>query len=685
MFAKMKLGTKIALGFTLLLLIATALGGLAVWSMKSVDTQSQMLAKEYAPEVEVANNVERSSLATMYEMRGYGLTFDEAYHKRGMENLKEVERHLDACKELADKSEHLVKLKEALPQAKAKVDEYEKLVEDTVKKDKEILACRAMLDKNAKAYMDDCSAFLASQNEKMKKEFREDSNAKALGERLEKISLINELIDEGNECRLIAWKSQALRDAGQIDASKNHFTNMDKKFEAAERITHQDDDKKALEAAKTAAHQYRAAMEELQKTWRALDDVAKKRGEVADQVLASAQATSMAGIKQTREIADAASASLSRSSTIMVIGLCIAILLGIFLAFFITSGITKALNRIIEGLNASAEQVAAASGQVAQSSQQMAEGASEQASSLEETSASLEEMSSMTKQNADNARQANSMANEAKSSAENGREAMTRMADAINKIKNSSDQTAKIVKTIDEIAFQTNLLALNAAVEAARAGEAGKGFAVVAEEVRNLAQRSAEAAKNTASLIEESQKNADGGVSVSGEVAEILKQIAEAAQKVTQVSGEVAAASDEQSKGIEQVNTAVSQMDKVTQSNAANAEESASASEELSGQARELQDMVAMLVQMVRGAKSGETGGSGLGGTRMQHASAQRPGGNGGGDGGGSGLKNRVHDALQHKAAPAKKEKAPALAHAGAEARKPQSVIPLDDDELKEF
>ena len=179
---------------------------------------------------------------------------------------------------------------------------------------------------------------------------------------------------------------------------------------------------------------------------------------------------------------------------------------------------------------------------------------------------------------------------------------MSRMGEAIGKIKSSSDQTAKIIKTIDEIAFQTNLLALNAAVEAARAGDAGKGFAVVAEEVRNLAQRSAEAAKNTASLIEESQQNADNGVAVSRKWAGILTQIVESVQKLTQLIGEVSAASQEQSKGIEQIGTAVTQMDKLTQSNAANAEESASASEELAAQAKELGDMVQMLVGIVKGA-----------------------------------------------------------------------------------
>ena len=166
------------------------------------------------------------------------------------------------------------------------------------------------------------------------------------------------------------------------------------------------------------------------------------------------------------------------------------------------------------------------------------------------------------------------------------------MSQAIDDIKTSSDETAKIIKTIDEIAFQTNLLALNAAVEAARAGEAGKGFAVVAEEVRNLAQRSAEAARNTADMIEGSVKNADNGVQISQEVGQSLQEIAEGNRKVNDLVAEIAAASAEQAQGIEQINTAVGQMDQVTQSNTASAEESSSAAEELASQAQELKGMV---------------------------------------------------------------------------------------------
>jgi methyl-accepting chemotaxis protein len=170
---------------------------------------------------------------------------------------------------------------------------------------------------------------------------------------------------------------------------------------------------------------------------------------------------------------------------------------------------------------------------------------------------------------------------------------MTRLSTAIDQIKVSSDATAKIVKTIDEIAFQTNLLALNAAVEAARAGDAGKGFAVVAEEVRNLAMRSAEAAKNTAEMIEEAVLNAESGVALNQEVRTNLEEITGQVQQVSAVMVEITAASEQQREGIDQITTAVEQMSQVTQETSANSEEAASAAEELSGQAQEMQSLVA--------------------------------------------------------------------------------------------
>jgi len=254
-----------------------------------------------------------------------------------------------------------------------------------------------------------------------------------------------------------------------------------------------------------------------------------------------------------------------------------------------TSNLDEALVQVAAG----AGEVTAASARISDGSQTLAQGTAEQAAALQEISTSLQEMETMTRQNAANARAASRLSTETRVSAEKGMESMNRLSQAIGKIKSSAGETAKIVKTIDEIAFQTNLLALNAAVEAARAGESGKGFAVVAEEVRHLAIRSAEAAKHTATMIETSVKNAEGGVVINQEVLGNLQQISNQVQQVTQVTAAITSASDQQIEGMERISASVEQMNQLTQQTANGAEESASIATDLNRQAAEMQRMVA--------------------------------------------------------------------------------------------
>jgi methyl-accepting chemotaxis protein len=266
--------------------------------------------------------------------------------------------------------------------------------------------------------------------------------------------------------------------------------------------------------------------------------------------------------------------------------------------------INKNLLLTTDHLENGSQQLAAASGQVSAASQRLADGASEQAASLEETSSSLEEISTVTRRNAESAQQAKESSHLARVAAESGLSDMQNMITAMGEIQKSGDKIAKIIRTIDEIAFQTNILALNAAVEAARAGEAGLGFAVVADEVRNLARRSAEAAKETTEIIEESIVKSRAGSEISQQVAEGLQSIVAKAREVDDLVAQISLASQEQSQGVGLINTSVSQLDNVTQGNAAAAEESASAAEELRSQAALLHEMVAQMRAMVTGESS---------------------------------------------------------------------------------
>ncbi len=261
--------------------------------------------------------------------------------------------------------------------------------------------------------------------------------------------------------------------------------------------------------------------------------------------------------------------------------------------------IRKTLGKLAFGMRSGAQQVVAASSQVASSSQSLSQGATEQAASLEETSASMEEMASMTRKNAENAGQAATEVAQTGKLTQSADTALADLVSTMSAIRESSNKVTRIIKTIDEIAFQTNILALNAAVEAARAGEAGMGFAVVADEVRNLAQRSATAAKDTTSLIEESAVTAAAGENKVEAVVSVMRSIADSSARVKHLVDGVSEASRQQSQGIDQVSQAIAQMEKVTQTTAATAEEGAAASEELNAQAEQSLEAVRQLEAMV--------------------------------------------------------------------------------------
>lgn len=274
--------------------------------------------------------------------------------------------------------------------------------------------------------------------------------------------------------------------------------------------------------------------------------------------------------------------------------------------------VVSPLRRLVKDLSENSTQTTESAATVASASQTLAAGSSEQAASVEETSATLEEISSVTKRNADNAQHASQLAGRARATAEGGAKEMQDMSSAVNDIKAASDNIAKIIKTIDEIAFQTNILALNAAVEAARAGEAGMGFAVVADEVRNLAQRAADAARETADKIEHSLSASDRGVQISEKVGACFRDIVSSAREVEVLIAEIATASNEQNTSVAQVGTALGEIEKVTQSSAASAEETSSVAKELNAQAQALRQSVTELNRLVEGTDGVDEEGTSL-------------------------------------------------------------------------
>jgi methyl-accepting chemotaxis protein len=411
-------------------------------------------------------------------------------------------------------------------------------------------------------------------------------------------------------CAFLQDPAERSRMETQIKANSEKMSALYERYEKTIRLAKDRELYEAVKAARTpytdARKQFMAASvgKDPAKSYQALKETVNP---AYDAYLAAIRALVEFNRNNGAEAGNQIQRSVHFAMKATLIGLGISLLTGLACAIGITTVVSRRLHYIASVLNDGAEQVSTSSVMAATASQTLAEGASEQAASLEETSASLEEMASMTKRNADNADHARDLSNQTRSAAETGAGTMREMIAAMDGIKASSDNIAKIIKTIDEIAFQTNILALNAAVEAARAGEAGAGFAVVADEVRNLAQRSAQAARETTLKIEDSIQKSERGVQISDLVAKNLAEIVAKASQVDGLISEIAAASKEQSQGIGQINIAVTQMDKVTQASAASSEETASAAEELTAQARALHAAVADLLRLAGTSQHGKT------------------------------------------------------------------------------
>jgi methyl-accepting chemotaxis protein len=589
MFKSMTVGKKIIFGFATVLLILVIVG---VVAYRATLTSSNGFTsyREMARDTTLSGRLQANMLMVQMSVKNYFITGSDKDLKQYADYLKKMEGFMDEAQKginnperaaLIDDADSKVQdYKAGFEKVVAFINEHNKLVTDVLNVD------GSLMEKNLTDIMDS-----ANKDYNVNVAFNSGLGMKHL------------LLARLYVAKFIDENSQAAADRVHMEFGKmqGFMDYLSKEMQNSER----------LQMLATVVE----AKARVSKTFDNLVKITYDRNEVITGTLDVLGSSIADGIESVNlsikavqdDLGPKLVASNSRNTFIITALSIIALVIGSFLAFVITRAITKPLNLIIQGLNEGASQVASASGQVSSSSQSLAEGASEQAASIEETSSSMEEMSSMTKKNAENAGHADGLMKETNKVVAKANQSMGELTQSMEDISQASEETSKIIKTIDEIAFQTNLLALNAAVEAARAGEAGAGFAVVADEVRNLAMRASDAAKNTASLIEGTVKKVKDGSALVSTTNDAFRQVAESSSKVGDIVSEIAEASKEQSSGIEQVNIAITQMDKVVQQNAANAEESASASEEINAQAGQLKEHVEGLVGLVTGNKNHST------------------------------------------------------------------------------
>ena len=667
---QMRLALKIGLGFATLLILMLLVGSYSLFQLRSIQVSSLDLAEEAVPTVISANNIERQTLETIADDLRYQQTPNAQQRQMINTNLSEAR---DAIKETIAlaKLHTLEEVGAAAKQAETLAMKYGDALANTAEQTEKIVQLKKALYDSEDRYNRSCIAIATAELRGSMQTFeagtRKDgaTNIFANGETLigminthmKEISTYRDLIDLGHETFISVQQAEIQRNPAIASKALANFDEIKAKMTEL-RVTLDAPNAQAFEDCRKAASDFREAIEGMIAGWQELQKAQGDGTRVAGDLLHQAETTTELGIGQVKKTSKTTIETVNTAFWMVGGGLLLAVIIGTLFSTLLSRSITRPLNRVIGSLASGAEQVASASNQVASASQQMAQGSSQQASSLEETSSSLEEMASMTRQNADNSIKTDALMTETKGIVLEGVSQMKGMSNAIGEIRQSAQETAKIIKTIDEIAFQTNLLALNAAVEAARAGEAGKGFAVVAEEVRNLARRSAEAAKTTATLIEGAQKNAETGVQSTAKVSDSLNRMQEGALKVAGLVAEITAASRQQSQGIDQVNVAVGEMDKVIQQNAANAEESASAAEELSSQAQELYTLVAELTALVNGSSA------------VAQAPTRRPT---------APHQTALADRIRTQRAAAARA---AATHPGVT---PEKVIPLEDHELKHF
>lgn len=609
-FKNMGIGKKIAIGFTVIIIITIISTLFSFVNLTSVNKRVKVLSDQNMVEVKEMNALSSQvNNLSLYSNTYFKSGLADDYNS-ALSNYEAMNSSISSLKQLGEQFPDLIMLNEKIASIsaetasyKANLDEISNFFNKKSESNNNLISLGAS---NEEAI----SSIVESLNQELNNEL--NSNNKdfvRIKEYYEATNLINEVNADFIAVRLKITKIYT-RDNKDVEL-KDAMTvinplldNIDAKLVELKTYLKDVTTLSNVDTILSNVESYRANTDDYFNLLVSIGQLADEADTQLKQILSYIDDVNSGAIDDTSNTVKYTEKSLNANMALTLTALGIMILLAFLLSIIIIRNISKTLNYISNSLSDVSSYVASASKQLLSASDQLASASTEQASSIEEISATMEETSSMVMQNSENTRQAAGLSRKASVSSKQGVEQMSKLQESMQEIKLSSSQISKVIKVIDDIAFQTNILALNAAVEAARAGEAGKGFAVVAEEVRNLAQKSADAAKDTAIMIENNIRLSDEGVAVSNNAGGSLNEIDHQIENVNKLVDEISAASEEQSRGVSQVSEAISQMEGVVQQIAATAEESASAAGELNYQAGSLEEVVEQLLDLVKGVNS---------------------------------------------------------------------------------
>jgi methyl-accepting chemotaxis protein len=612
----MKLSSKIFAGFGIVLFVAMILTGVALYIMKGVAGQAQVLSNQYMPETRIASSVERAALRAIAEMNGYDAAYDDTFLSASREHLKNVKQNLQDADALTIKFPELKILKENTAEASARLLEYEVLVNEIEKTGKEIKVIRKKLETAAQEFMKACLEFVDDQTTAMTAGMKQgEINSTLLKDQLRQISDMNDVIQLGYVIQLDTLKGQLTREPQMIEKSAKKFEEMENSLNAIQKKSGKAG-LSQLEDIRMAGSSYKTNMKKLVASSIALTDLGKKRLATGNAVSASAEGTAIAGVDETLKSASGVESILNSSSKILFIVGIIGLLVSVTLVFFITQGIvrpvrrtatmlkdisegegdlTKRLavtskdeigdmaiyfNRFIEKLqgiigqisdnthsiDASASDLTKTAGILSANSEDTSRRADNVAAAAEEMTVNLNNVAAAMEQSTTNTSMVATAAEEMTATigeiANNAQKAHTISRSAVEKAISTSAKMAelgkagqaigKVTEAINEISEQTNLLALNATIEAARAGEAGKGFAVVANEIKELAKQTASATQSIKQQIWEMQETTSTTVLEIQQISEVINNINEIVAVISTAVGEQSSATQEIANNIAQ-------------------------------------------------------------------------------------------------------------------------------------